>query len=162
VVLPARHETLDKVAAKVKTWAVSYRLPAPHQAYLLAEHPMDTGPLGAGYAAAQAAYRRLLQGSGSSATLKVRPLTLVLVDVQWLNDREIWPDVPPNKVAENQLLPVEGIAFVASNKGDLNHQIRYSVALHLCPPEFEPADCLRLAEKLEQDTGVVFFAPPPR
>ena len=106
---------------------------------------------------AQDEYRRLLKDSAITHPVEVRPLTLVLLSHALLNDKALWAAVGLASDRDTFYDAPKGLLFAVSDKAYAEKQLRYSVAIHLCPLQIKNATCIELAEKFEKNNKVDFL-----
>lgn len=155
-VFPARYPVIDRMKKRLGRWSVASRVNHPHPLFIYADRPLKAERLARGYAQAQKAYAKLLVDHGVTQAVAVRPLTLVLVRNGLLNDKTLWAGVATKQDGPDFYVPKRygSVLFVVSDKGYTERQLRYSLAIHLCPLELSNVRCAELARLFEKNDSV--------
>ncbi len=157
--LPAKHPVLEALSKQLEKWPVAKLFSGPRPLFLYADASVDAERIARGYRQAQQAYGRLLREQQIPHELAVRPLTLVLLSNERLNDEALWSAVPSKREGPDFYVPGhdDSLLFVVGDKPYTERQLRYSVALHLCPLKVENARCIKLAQQFEKNRAVDFL-----
>ncbi len=157
--LPAKHAVLEAIHQRIHKWPVAQLFKKPHPLFIYSDRPLDAKRVAIGYIRAFTEYSQLLMDDGIDFKVEARPLTLVLLSDRLLNDKAIWASVPSKREGPDFYIParVDSLLFVVSNKPYSERQLRYDVALHLCPLKVSNQRCIELARKFEKNQKVDFL-----
>lgn len=155
--LPAHHVALDPIFKAIGRWKVKKGYERPHELYLLSDRELNVDQFAQAYlTTARTAYQRLLKDQAIVYSVKVRPLTVVLVKKKLLNDKKLWTVDAP--VVDRTFFydAQKGLVFTVSDE-EAEANLRFAIAVHFCPLEIDNRRCMELASTFKKNKKVDLF-----
>lgn len=154
---PAHHVALANILKGLGRWTVKKGYERPHRLYVLSDRALNVDHFAQAYlTTARTAYQRLLKDQAIVYAVKVRPLTVVLVSKERLNDKKLWPVDAPVVARTFFYDAQKGLVFTVSDE-DAEANLRFAIAVHFCPLDIDNKRCLELASTFKKNTQVDLF-----